>query len=66
MSDDCIAEILLSELDTLYKLYIFYRDFGNNSLCVIYSEKMSTVKVLAASFGVWNKVKPIVDDRYKI
>ena len=66
MTDECITKILVAELDNLYKQYLFYRDCERSDLALIYSEKMHTVMLLAVSFGVWDKIKPVVDDRYKL
>ena len=61
MSDDRIAEILVEQSDVLYKRYLDYKELGNIDLATIYSEKVRTVMLLAACFGVWDKIKPTVD-----
>ena len=66
MNDEKILDILIDQLDILYKEYLHYKEVGSYDLVMIYSEKMRTVMCLSACFGLWDKLKPIVSVCYKI
>lgn len=66
MNDEQIVDILVEQLDILYKKYVHYKEVGNYDLVIIYSEKMRTIMYLSACFGVWDKLKPIVSVCYKM
>lgn len=39
MNDEKILDILIEQLDILYKEYLHYKEVGNYDLVMIYSEK---------------------------